>query len=155
MTSKAVTQSLRDQFEVPPHIEACANAIRYDLTHGPTWARIPARGMTCFTDDDYATFPEDLDDRMEPGDTKAETYCSLVADTLRDWLDSFTVCYVDADGEYLGGREPQGEYLDEDGEPCEDDAESATYYAPYPYYECGPLDITRALFGDTIANEFR
>ena len=144
---RTVTLALREYFSAPPHIEACASAVRYDLLHGPTWAVIPEGGIEAFTQDDFATFASDLEGEAH------EVYTGPIAAALRDWIDDLSIVYVSEDDVMTG--EPQGEWLDADFEPCDSDAEGAQWFEPDPYYVCGPRDIARALFGDTIADEFR
>lgn len=124
----AIKNAIREAVSVPAHVQACASAVRYDLLHGPAFARIPPEGIEHFTADHFATFAEDLDDTQ--GEL-VQVYSSAVADTLREFIDALpTLYYQDWSGCVLS--------------EAEDD-------------ECGELDgrdITRALFGDTIADPF-
>lgn len=155
-TQETITQAIREACAIPPYLEACADAVRYDLLYGPSFSRIPAAGVEAFTADDFATFASDLE--LEEGDTLTETYVGPVADALASFIDALpSTLYVDAEsGCVIGVREPEGEWLHGDTmEPCEPDDEGAEYFEPCEYYALEGRDIVAALFGRTIAHEFR
>lgn len=153
---KSMLQAVRESglVDVPAHIAACASACRYDLLYGPSFARIPPAGIEAFTVDDYATFRADLED--SEGEI-TETYVGPIGDALREFIDSLpSQLFYDPDCEDVMTSEPEGEYLDgETLEPCDSDAEGAQYFEPSEYYELGRHEIVQALFGETIAKEFR
>jgi hypothetical protein len=137
-------QAVREYVELPSHIRVCANMIYYDLTHGPAFARIPAAGIEAITDDHLATIRSDAEDECEPGDRVVEVYTGPIADALRAFIDDLpSTLYVDDDAECVMDTEPQGEEID--GEWCE----------PTPYFTLEGRTIVEAVFGPTIAREFR
>lgn len=139
-------------YPVPPHIMAAASACRYDLLHGPSYSLIPTAGIEAFTVDHYASFAADLD--AESG-AVTETYCGPVGDALRDFIaDLPGAVYVDESGYVIGEREPEGEYLGPDYEPCSAYDDGAEYHDPEPYYKVTQRDVVAALFGAVIAREF-
>lgn len=155
MSSREIENAIREYVgEAPAHILACASACRYDLYHGPTFSRLPAQGVEAFTVDDYATFASDLELILGEGDTITETYCGPIGDALRAYIETLpSELYVDWSG-YATDCEPQGEYLDAEGEPCDGDAEGAEWCEPEGYTLCDQRDIIAAIFGDFMAKEF-
>lgn len=142
----SLATALRGHVPVPAHINAAANAVRYDLMHGPAFVRIPQGDVTRFTDDDLATFYSDAKEGAEPGDIVCECYTSPVADALRAFIEELPgTLYYDDDCGCVMESEPEGELDDESGEWIE----------PAPYYAVESRDIVEALFGRTIAGEFR
>lgn len=152
--SKTQMAAIAEHFTVPDHIRACANSCRYDLLYGPTRSRIPAAGIESYTDDDIATYADDLE--LSEGDTETETYTGPVGDALRQFIEELPpALYLDEDG-FIQESEPQGEYLNsETMEPCESDDDNAEYFEPTGYYALQHSDIVEALFGATISREFR
>lgn len=162
--------AIQAAYPIPDYIQACANAVAYDLNHGPSYSCIPAAGIKHFTDGHYATYADDLvDDIAADGDTIEPTYTGTVAATLRDYIDNLPgTLYVDLDCDYVSEREPEGEWVpaenvclrDDDGEPDTDgyetDGNGNVYIEPYTAntYRIEGREIVRALFGRTIANEF-
>lgn len=131
---KFMKEEIVSLIQVPRYVAACASAVRYDLLHGPAWARFPiGGGIEDFTEDDFATFPDDLEDEMfgQP----FQVFPSLITETLRDFIDSIPSLYwEDWSGCVLTSPD------DEDGEG----------EAP----EISRGQIIEALFGKTIAKEF-
>lgn len=153
--SREIENAIREFVgEVPSHILACASACRYDLYHGPCYSRLPAQGIEAFTVDDYATFASDLEPDLQEGDTIAETYTGPIGDALRAYIESLpSELYVDWSG-YASEYEPEGEWIDAEGEPCDADTEGAEWVEPEAYYLCRRSDIVAAIFGDFMAKEF-
>lgn len=143
-----IARTIKNAIEVPDYIHACANACRYDLLYGPSFVRIPQGDVTKFTDDDLATFYDDAADESEPGDVIEETYTGKVAAALSEFLDDLPhEAWVDTDCECFMTSEPEGET----------DEETGKYLEPYmeSTYVLDHTDIVEALFGHTIAHEFR
>lgn len=134
-------------YPVPPHIEAAARAIRYDLYHGPSWCVIRGGNVENFTADDFATFREDVESDAAESDTIAETYLSPVADALRDFIDNLPAdLWFDTCAECVSDCEPEGWQDEETGEYIEPE------WSDYVHLE--GRDVVAAIFGRTIANEF-
>ena len=150
MRQETITAAVRECVAVPPHIDACASAVRYDLLHGPAWAAVPPAGIEAFTADHFATFREDLEDLEAEGCAVSEVYAGPVAQALRDFIDDLPTLYVDEVG-FASEYEPQG-YWDEDPEDLDNEM---SWVDPEPYYEVSGADLVSALFGPTIAREFR
>lgn len=141
-------ESLALAIPVPPHIAACAAAVRYDLLHGPAYACVPAAGIEAFTVDHFATFAADL---SECEGEVSEVYSGPVADALRAFIDAMPgTLYCDESGYVMGDSEPEGEWL----EPDEEDGEPE-WHEPEPYYAVSGSDLVAAVFGSTIGKEFR
>lgn len=137
---KVDAESLAAFIPVPAHIHACASAVRYDLLHGPAFARVPTSGIEAFTVDHFATFAEDLE---ECDGAISEVYSGPVADALREFIDAMpSAIYCDDSGYVIGDSVPEGEEID--GE----------WYEPEPYYILDGREIVSAIFGKTIASEF-
>lgn len=139
--------AVEERFPVPPHIMACASAIRYDLLHGTTWSLIPQGEITKFTIDHFSTYRADLEEDYSEGDIIEETYIGAVADALRQFIDNFpSEMWFDMDCEELFDREPEP-YQDEEGE----------WVSPFDFstvYNLNASNIVEALFGRLIAREF-
>ncbi len=152
-----VIYAIRDHITVPPHIAACATAVTYDLLHGPAWVILPF-GEAIHLDPDYMeiynTQSEAMDD-AEPLDRVAQAY-GQPAETLREFIGNLPgTLYVDTDSGSVSECEPESQWCDieedENGEEIEvwyDNDNSSIY-------ECDSRDIVLALFGQTIAREFR
>lgn len=142
-------EEIRQAVPVPAHIHACAAAVRYDLLHGPAWAAVPATGIEHFTADHFATFREDLAELEAEGCTVSEVYAGPVASALREFIDDLPTLYADEDG-YVADSEPEGFWEDDP----EDDG-APMWIDPVAYSRLSDADVTAALFGQTIAREFR
>lgn len=151
MHNQSVLRAIAEHVDTPAHIQACANAVLYDLMHGPSWSLIPGGDVTRFNDDCLSLLREDLEDAMEPGDVLEQTYTGTVANTLREFIDELDTLYCDEDG-FVSESEPQFEpnpdYTGDDDE-CEPE-----YFEPVPYYAVSGRDLIEALFGRTLAREF-
>lgn len=145
MDKAYLAKALAKHITVPAHIIVCANMVRYDLLHGPAFARLPHGDVTQITNDDLATLYSDAEDLRENDDDKiVEVYPSIIGDTLRDFVDDLSsTLYYDDDCGCIMDSEPQGEEID--GE----------WYEPSDYYTLTGKDIIDGLFGRTIANEFK
>jgi hypothetical protein len=146
-----IQSAISDAISVPDHIRAAANAVAYDLLHGPSYSLIPKAGIESFDCDCFATFAQDLD---ESEGEITETYCGPVADALRAFIDDLPTLYVDESG-YASEIEPEGYYVDLDGEECDSDVDGAEYVEPGPYYLVDSSSLVESLFGQTIARHFR
>ena len=137
--------AIREYIAVPAHIKACASAIAYDLLHGPSWSIVRGGDITQFTEDDFAAYAEDLEG---PESEISETYSGPVAEALRQFIDDLPGdLYYESWSGCILNSEPEG-YQDEDtGEWIEPDYSD--------YLQISGEDITQALFGKTIAHEFR
>ena len=131
--------AIRETIAVPDHIREAAIACASDLMNGPRYARLPASGSwKDFGEDDWSGLPSDLE-----GDVTG-VYSGPVGDMLREFIaDMPSTLYADEDQEFVSTDEPQGEEID--GEWIE--------ASPYLQIEGG--QIVEALFGATIAREFR
>ena len=155
---ESILNAIREHIgTIPPHVQACASAIRYDLMHGPSWSLIPQGNIELFTADHYATFREDLEEEIQEldGDILEETYVGIVAQTLRDYIDGLPCAlYVEENSGFVSNCEPEGEWLNEDYEPCDSDDEGAQWFEPEQYYTVERKNIVESIFGRTIAREF-
>lgn len=152
---KGLDKAIREVVEVPAYIDVASNMCRYDLMYGPAYARLPQGDVTKITDDDLSTLYRDAEESCEEGDCVVEVYTSEVGDALRTYIDDLpSTLYYDDDCGCVMTREPEGEEfdtgeVDDDGEPI------MQWCEPTPYYVLGSRDIVEALFGRTIAREFR
>lgn len=153
--------AIRSHFDIPGYIEICADAVRYDLLHGPAWALIPQDDITKFDDENlYATYAEDLEDEKKEGDVIVQVYTSKIAATLREYIDDLpSDLYYDVDFGELLDREPESmedEIENPDYDPEDEDSEEFIKEIVHPseYYTVDRRTIIEALFGKTIANEF-
>jgi hypothetical protein len=140
--SDSMLKAIREFLPVPAYVAVCANMVRYDLLHGPAFARLPAEGIKAITDDDLALLYSDAFESCDEGDSVVCVYESVVADTLRDWLAFLPTLYYEEWSGDVTDSEPQGEEIE--GE----------WYEP-EYREVSDSDVVEALFGRTIAREFR
>lgn len=135
---------LTDLFPVPAYIKACATAVAYDLNHGPAWVIVPEEGISSFTADHLATFPEDLeglDGRL------CSVTDGLVADTLQAFINDLpATVWREVWADYYCTTEPEGYEDDETGEWIEPEWQD--------YQQIDRQGITLALFGKTIAHHF-
>jgi len=140
-----IQKAIDARFVAPPHIAACAAAIRYDLYHGPTWSIIPGGDIEKFDRDCFATYPDDFEPK--DGDIVEETYIGKVADALRDFIDALpSEVFFDEDCEELLEKEPEP-YQDDDGE----------WIDPFEWnniYRVERRDIVASLFGKMLSREF-
>lgn len=136
---ESLRTAIRDAVEVPAHVREAAAACASDLLNGLRYARMPASGSwTDFGEDDWSALPDDLEGKV------TSVYSGPVGDMLRGFIaDLPSTLYADEDQEFVSTDEPQGEEVD--GEWIE----------ASPYVEIGSGQIVEALFGDTIAREFR
>jgi hypothetical protein len=137
-----MSRAIREFVPVPGYINVCADMVRYDLLHGPAFARLPKDGIKAITNDDLATLYEDAEESCDEGDTVVSVYESVVGDTLRDWLAFLPTLYYEEWSGDVTDSEPQGEEIE--GE----------WYEP-EYSVVSDSDVVEALFGRTIAREFR
>jgi hypothetical protein len=150
-----VKTAIRDHITIPDHIHACAIAVAYDLNHGPACVLIREGKIENLTPDDIYSIWQDAEEDQSPGDVIAWAY-DQPAETLRDFISNLPgTLYVDTDSGSVSDCEPEsGEFtteIDEDGCTIEiwyDNDMSSIY-------ECDSRDIVLALFGQTIAREFR
>src|SRR4051794_33835655 len=84
--SGSMNKAIREVLPVPAYVAVCENMVRYDLLHGPAFARLPKDGIKAITNDDLAPLYEDAEESCEDGDSVVSVYESVVGDTLRDWL---------------------------------------------------------------------
>lgn len=104
-------------FDLPPHIEAAAEAMRFDLNHGPAWLILPGGDPTKLTDPDLFSLRADADDEAGPQDKVVPAFSGPHADMLRAWADENipSEAWVDLDCDSVSDRPPQEDYEDEDG----------------------------------------
>lgn len=139
------TEPVAAFIEVPAHIRAIANAVAYDLLHGPSYLLLPGGEITNVNDDCVATFRDDLDADEAAGDLVEETYVGKAAIALRGFLDEMpTQLWLDTESDCVQDTAPEGEEVD--GEWCE------PFYEDFVLFE--RREIIEAVFGSTIAREF-
>ena len=139
--NKYLKQEIESLFPIPAHIDACAYAIRYDLYHGPSYSLIPEGKIENFNKDCLATYPEDLKESASPEDIIEETYCGLVGDSLREFMENLPTrlyCFEDC---ILGENEPNSDWI-------EDESDWQDWFC------IDQKQIFAALFGDFLAKEF-
>ena len=135
-----------ESFPIPPYVAAASRALKYDLLHGPSWSLIPRGDIKNFTADCFATYPNDLE-KSDDSDIIEETYCGLVGDCLREFIDTLpTELFYDSCADYLMESEPES-YFDEIAQEWVE-----------PFYDeimrLTRRDIIAALFGEFMAREF-
>ena len=157
--SRHVEDAVKEYFadKIPPYVQAMASAVKYDLMHGPAYAEIPENGIENFTVDDYASFPEDLNDPE-----KAVLVFDDLYNHFTKWLDDNfpSEIYVDDLG-YASENEPTGYYLDADGEETSDsehedeegDIVSNEYVEPGEYWAVDAKNIANILWGKAVATQ--
>ena len=95
-----------------------------------------------------------MEESLSEGDTITETYWGPIGDALRAYIETLpSELYVDWSG-YASEHEPEGYYLDVEGEPCDADAEGAEWCEPDDFTLYTQRDIFAAIFGDFLAKEF-
>ncbi len=152
--SRRWTKDIAGEFFVPDYIVACAEAVASDLLYGPKQALIPAEGIEHFNGDTYG-WGDDIEGDKGEGDTITAVYTGAVGQALRDYIDSLpSNLYWDRESGCVMTSEPDGEWVNEDYEPCDEGDEGARWIDPPIYYEIERSDIVEALFGITIAREF-
>ena len=166
-----VSKAIQEAYPIPDHIQAIANAVRYDLLHGPSWLLVPNGDVTKVNDDCLASFRDDLndDDDVNESDLIEETYTGIAAQALRDYIDDLpSTVYVDTDCGFISTQEPEGTWENPEDLGMDDDTDPAllgyemndigqVWCEPYMdnTYHCDRSDIIEALLGRTIAREFR
>jgi hypothetical protein len=137
---QSIKRAIAEHFDVPKEIRSIASACAYDLLYGPIYVGFnnPADP---FSHDAVSSLPDDLD---EYGRQEA-LYVSPFAERLRDYIENLpSQGYVEDWSETFSETEPEA-YEDEDGETIE----------PSDYWIVDQRQIVEALFGKTIAFEFR
>lgn len=166
---------VREFIEVPEYVKSCANAIRYDILHGPSWSLIPSGDITKFDDDCLATYYDDLANEAEHGDIICQTYGGVVSDTLREFIDNLpSELWIDTPCDFVTETEPDqfedceecngtGETNGLDCEECGGSGEhnceecDGTGYVSVDlsdWYYMERKKIVECLFGKTLAKEF-
>lgn len=136
--NNSLKEAIREAVERPAHIIAAAQACASDLMNGPAYAQKPASGeWTDFCEDDWSHQPEDFEGVPE------SVYAGKVGDILRDFISELPTLYSNGDQDEAFENEPNGEEID--GE----------WFEPEPYFEIDSSQVVEALFGATIAKEFR
>jgi hypothetical protein len=136
--SKAISQHFKD--EIPADVEKQGRIAGWDLWNGPI------------------TFCEECGADHLPDCTCEIKYKGFQAacKVVSDWLDdNASTLYVCLDSGIVSDKEPEGEWLDEDGEPCDSDAEGAIYSEPMPYAEVSRDDIVAILFDKELKGYVR
>lgn len=146
-----VADAIREAVEVPPVITAIASAVASDLMHGPHTVLLPDGTGESFDENKVYSWCDapDEDDRR-PGDWYGTLYTSPAADLLRDFIGGLPALYID-EGMCVHVGEPSCEPIDYDDE---DDDYGHHDSAP-DYSELDSQTVVEALFGRTIAREFR
>lgn len=135
----SVKTAVREAIVVPPHIKVAAEACAADLMHGPRFARTPeGEDWTKLTEDDVSPIASDLEGAV------TQVYSGPVGDLLREFIAELPTAYVDED-DFVHTSEPEGI----------EDEETGEVFGPTPYSELPAREVVEALFGATIAHEFR
>ena len=166
-----IKRTVQDNILIPDYVQACADAVCYDLMYGPTYARIPYGNIENFTRDDYATIYEDTEEDCVPecGDRIESVYTGSVGQALRDFIEDLpSECWVDTDCDCYMTREPDSHEFIESDISEEDCAafgvELTTHNGVTGYWqECNMesvyhldrAEIVESLFGKIISREFR
>lgn len=138
--------AVRGHITVPEHIAAIASAVRFDLLYGPTYLLIPKGDLVNVNDDCVSQLRDDLEVDEKAGDVVEETYVGTAAAALRDFIDDLpSDLWFDTNAEDISEKEPEGEEVD--GEWCEPTWED--------WRKLDRGDVVEAIFGHTIATEFR
>lgn len=159
--SETIRRAIRDHISVPPHIAFVADAIARDLTYGPAWVILPGGDVEALTDDcDVYYLRADAEEDCEEGDKIVSAYGKTMTGALRDFIDNLpSTLYVDTDAGYATESEPESQWsemvMQEDEEGNEYEEEVWHDEDMSNWFECDWRDIVAALFGDTIAREFR
>lgn len=140
----------------PAHIIECANAVRADLLFGPRYAHIPDDDITKFDNQLHTADCTSLSEIPEPF---APVYSGPVGNALREYIEDMpSELYVDEDG-YVSEDEPEGYsddcpecgHLDDPNPDCPScDGSGEVWYKTLSH-----IEIVTAVFGRTIATEFR
>lgn len=116
--------AIREAFPMPDSVRAHARAANWDLHYGPL-------GRNHWREDTGNPDAPDYD------------WCES-REVLADWIDDIGTVYYEPDSGCIMDREPEGEWIDADGNPCDSDAEGAEWCEPCPYYELTGADIADA-----------
>jgi len=162
-------KAVRDAIPVPDYIAACASAIHEDIMIGPSVTVVRYGNIENLTEDDtYSDMdpPDDIDNYCpECGDVLTETYTGIVGATLRAFIENLpNQAWADYDsGEYMD-KEPSA-WFDPDADnpnydPDDEESEESEFGVWVdPWWDdiisLDDSDIVQALFGRTIAREFR
>lgn len=133
---ESVKNYVRESVTIPAHVRIAAGACAADLMHGPRFAREPKDGWEKLTEDDVSPIASDLDGKV------TQVYQGPVGDLLRDFIAELPTLYIDED-DCIHTSEPESYELD--GEMMD----------PASYCELASTSVVEALFGTTIAHEFR
>ena len=164
-----IKRTVQDNILIPDYVQACADAVCYDLMYGPAYARIPYGNIENFTRDDYTTIYEDVEEDCVPecGDRIESVYTGSVGQALRDFIEDLpTECWVDTDWDDYMTREPESyEFIDGDESEAEERGyELTTHNGAMGYwqeidlssvYHLDRAEIVESLFGKVISREFR
>jgi hypothetical protein len=166
-----IKRTVQDNILIPDYVQACADAVCYDLMYGPTYARIPYGNIENFTRDDYTTIYEDVEEDCVPecGDRIESVYTGSVGQALRDFIEDLpSECWVDTDCDCYMTREPESyEFIESDisEEDCAAfGVELTTHNGAMGYwqecnmesvYRINQAEIVESLFGKVISREFR
>ena len=142
--NKHLIAELQELYSVPPVVNQCARAVRMDLYHGPKFALIPNGDIEEFNIDCVYSWRCEAEEDAKPDDTIEEVYLGIVADTLRNFIESLPDRLFADEGDYIYGEFPPKSFYDEETqEYCDSDC-----------FILDKKDIIRALLGDLIAKEF-
>ena len=164
-----IKRTVQDNIPIPDYVQACADAVCYDLMYGPAYARIPYGNIENFTRDDYATIYEDVEEDCVPecGDRIESVYTGSVGQTLRDFIDDLpSECWIDTDCDgYMESEPDSDEFIECDEYETEEfDYDFTTHNGATGYwqeidlssvYHINQAEIVESLFGEVISREFR
>jgi hypothetical protein len=148
---RSVADEIYQTIDVPKHITEIAAACAGDLLHGPV--RVLLADGTAESFDEGCTYrwgdePEHCD--LVPGHHYGPHYTSPAADALRGFIEGLPTLYIDED-DCIHTKEPSPELIDWDDE----DSDYRRCTRAPDYCELDRTDVVAALFGKTIAKEFR
>lgn len=125
MSTHSIESAIREAFPMPEDVRRHASAANCDLYFGP------------LKRDHWRS--EDADDTLPDYE-----YCQS-RDIFADWLESLALpAYIELDSDFIMSREPEGEWLNDDFEPCGPDDDGAFFSEPGPYAEITRRDVADA-----------
>jgi len=138
---KNISKAVREFFKesMPAEVEKMARLAGWDLYSGPmTYCE------ECGVDD----LSDCSCEIKYPGFQEA---VGIVA----EWVDdNVHTLYVEEDSGCVMTREPEGEWLNEECEEC-DEEDGGVYHEPMPYYQLERADIVKILFDPELASYLR
>lgn len=143
--------AIKQTYSVPDYIRAIANACKYDLRYGPTWIKIPQSDIALVNDDCVVSFYDDAAEDMDGNDLVQETYNSIAAEALREFIAELpSEVWVDCDCDYVNEVEPD-QYEEYENDNGEIEMQEVCFEN---IWHVEHKQIVAALFGEFFAKEF-